>query len=108
MTVEDNKRVVLDFLEAGNCGEMDRCVALLGPLFGRLKAGIHMEVHRLVAEGDHVVAVMSGRAETLEGVPFNNQYCWLVRVGNGKMAEVTEFMDTGLVQQVFGQPGANE
>ena len=75
---------------------------LLGPLFGRLKAGIHMEIHHLVAEGDQVVAVMSGQAETHEGVAYNNEYCWLVRVIESKMVEVTEFMDTGLVQRVFG------
>lgn len=131
MTIENNKRLIMDFLEAGNRGEMDRCVALLaddivwrnmgtnslsgtyrgkaelgekllGPLFGRLKAGIHMEVHQLVAEGDRVVAVMSGRAETLDGVSYNNQYCWLIKLRDGKMSEVTEFLDTALVQQVFG------
>jgi ketosteroid isomerase-like protein len=75
---------------------------LLGPLFGRLEQGIRMTVHRLVAEGDYVVAQTSGQAMTTDGRPYNNSYCWIIRIADGKFAEVTEFMDTELITSTFG------
>ena len=61
-----------------------------------------MEIHRLIAEGDYVVAQTSGTAETLDGRPYNNTYCWIMKLRDGKIVEVTEFMDTELVTSVFG------
>lgn len=131
MQTEANKKTVLEFFEAGNRGDMETCFGLiaddiswtnmgttslsgtysgkaelmeklLGPLFGQLKQGIHMEVVRLVAEGDHVVAQTNGSAETLDGRPYNNHYCWIIRLRDGQFAELTEFLDTELVTSVFG------
>ena len=131
MSAEMNKRIIQKFYDSGNQGDMETCFgliaddikwtnmgdtslsgtytgkaelmeSLLGPLFGQLKQGIHMEVHRLVAEGDYVVAHTSGTAETLDGRPYNNSYCWIIKIEGGKLAEVTEFLDTELVTTVFG------
>ena len=126
MNAQANKKIVERFYEAGNRGDMETCFdliaddiiwtnigttafsgtfrgkqelteKLLGPLFGQLKSGIHTQVHRLIAENDHVVALTSGTAETKGGRPYNNTYCQVVRVRDGKFAEVTEYMDTALV-----------
>ena len=131
MQTEENKKVVRQFYEAGNRGDMETCFGLvaddirwtnmgttslsgtyagkadlmeklIGPLFGQLKQGIHMDIQQLVAEGERVVAVTSGTAETLDGRPYNNSYCWVVRVQNGKLAEVIEYSDTELITSVFG------
>ena len=131
MGIAENKQVVLDFYEAGARGDMDACFALLadditwtnigstklsgtfsgkqalveqllGPLFGQLKAGITAEIERLTAEGDIVIAQTSGTAERLDGTPYNNTYCQVIRIQDGKFAEVKEYMDTALVDSVFG------
>ena len=131
MSTEANKQTVMKFFEAGNRGDMDTCFGLiaddiswtnmgttslsgtyagkaelmeklLGPLFGQLKQGIHMDVVRMVAEGDHVVAQTQGSAETVDGRPYNNSYCWVIRIRGGQFAELTEFLDTELVTSVFG------
>jgi ketosteroid isomerase-like protein len=75
---------------------------LLGPLFDQLKAGIRSEIEGLTAEGDIVVAQTSGVAETLEGTPYNNTYCQVIRIADGRIAEVKEYFDTALVDKVFG------
>ena len=76
---------------------------LLGPLFGQLKAGIASEIERLTAEGDIVVAQTRGTAETLDGTPYNNRYCQVIELRDGKIAAVTEYFDTALVDAVFGR-----
>lgn len=131
MSTHENKRIVERFFTASNSGDMQTAMSLfaedihwtnigttalsgsysglaelqeklLGPLFGQLKQGISMTVHRLIAEGDQVVAQCSGTAETLDGRPYNNSYCWIIRIREGKFAEVTEYLDTELVANMFG------
>ena len=131
MGVAENKQVVLDFYDAGARGDMDACFAvladdvtwtnigstkfsgtyigkqaiaedLLGPLFSRLKAGISSQIERLTAEDDIVVAQTSGTAETTDGKPYNNTYCQVIRIHNGQIVAVKEYMDTALIDSVFG------
>jgi len=131
MGIAENKQLVLEFYEAGARGDMDTCFdllsdnitwknigstkfsgtysgkqalmeQLLGPLFGQLKAGISSEIERLTAEGDIVVAQTSGTAETLDGASYNNTYCQIIRVRDGKIVEVKEYFDTALTNSVFG------
>jgi len=127
----EKKQVVLDFYEAAARGDMDACFAflsddivwintgstkfsgtysgkqvlleqLLGPLFGQLKAGITTEIECLTAEGDTVVAQTSGTAETVDGTPYNNTYCQVIQIRDGQIAHVKEYMDTALIDSVFG------
>jgi ketosteroid isomerase-like protein len=131
MGIAENKQVVLDFYEAGARGDMDACFALLaddiawtnigstkfsgtyngkqalledllGPLFGQSKGGISSRIERLTAEGETVVAQTLGTAETVDGTPYNNTYCQVIQIRNGQIANVTEYMDTALIDSVFG------
>ena len=74
---------------------------LLGPLFGKLKAGIFSTVDNIIAEGDMVVAQSRGTAETLDGRTYNNTYCHVFKLRDEKIAEVTEYLDTALINDVF-------
>jgi len=132
VTVAENKRIVRSFYDAGNRGDLDAAVALLAddvrwtvtgttkfsgayagnqdlvtrlvaPLFGQLKAGINGTILNLIAEGDFVAAQVSGRAETKDGRAYDNTYCFVFRLHGGKIAEVTEYLDTELVTAVFGK-----
>ena len=76
---------------------------LIGPLFGQLRAGISSRIDRLVSEGDVVVAETSGTAETLDGVAYNNTYCQIFTIRDGRISQVKEYFDTALTDTVFGQ-----
>lgn len=131
MNITENKQVVRNFYDAAARGDMDACFALLaddiqwtnigetrfsgtykgkqvlleqllGPLFGQLKAGIATTIENLIAEADVVVAQTTGTAETHDGVPYNNSYCQVMRIRQGKIVEVKEYFDTQLTSSVFG------
>ena len=131
MGVAENKKIVESLYAAGNRGDFDACFALisddvtwtnmgstslsgtyrgkaelmerlLGPLFGQLKAGISSSIDNLIGEADYVVALTSGTAETTDGRPYNNKYCQIIRIQNGKFIEVTEYFDTELASSIFG------
>ena len=131
MSIAENKQVVLNFYAAAARGDMDSCFALLaddvvwinigttkfsgtyrgkqalieqllGPLFAQLKDGISTTVENLIAEADMVVAQTTGAAETTDDVPYNNSYCQVMRIRDGRIAEVKEYFDTQLAASVLG------
>jgi ketosteroid isomerase-like protein len=132
MGIEKNKQIVEAFYQAGDRGDMEACLGMLaddirwtnigstrfsgtyvgkqtlveqliGPLFAELKAGISSVIEKMIAEQDYVVALTSGSAETTDGKPYNNSYCQVMRIRDGKIAEVTEYFDTELTSSVFGR-----
>jgi uncharacterized protein len=79
---------------------------LLRPLFAQFADQYTNTAQRFIAEGDYVVVECRGRVTTKAGKPYNNVYCWVCRIADGKLEELTEYMDTELVATVLGQPEA--
>ncbi len=131
MDVAENKRIVQAFYDAANRGDTegflgrlaedvtwtnigsakysgiyvgknDLVARLVKPVFGQLKAGIAATVHNMIAEADFVVVQLSGESETKAGRPYNNTYCHVFRIRDGKIGEVTKYFDTELATAVFG------
>lgn len=61
-----------------------------------------LDFYEAGARGDIVVAQTLGTAETTDGTPYNNTYCQVIEISGGKIAAVTEYMDTALIDSVFG------
>ena len=75
---------------------------LVGPLFARF-AGPYLNIPELIlADGHHVVMLAKGDAETVEGNRYDNDYCFVFRMAEGKIVEVREYMDTILADSVLG------
>jgi ketosteroid isomerase-like protein len=81
--------------------------SVLTDLFGALRSRIVDRVKtipkRFIAEDDFVVVEAVGDNMTISGVPYNNRYCFVFRVENGKLREVTEYFDTALAADALGQ-----
>ena len=80
--------------------------AVLGELFAVLSSRIDGRIRtipdRFLADGDHVVVQAHGNNMTKSGKPYNNQYCFVFRLEDGKLKELTEYMDTELVTKTLG------
>ena len=75
---------------------------LLRPLFAQFADQYVNTAQRFIAEGDHVVVECRGRVTTKSGKPYHNVYCWVCRLADGRLKEVTEYMDTELVVTALG------
>ena len=76
---------------------------LVGPLFARF-AGPYLNIPELIlADGDHVVVLAKGDAETVEGKRYDNDYCFVFRMKDGRIVEVREYMDTILADAALGK-----
>jgi uncharacterized protein len=82
--------------------------AVLAELFAALRATlvppIAVEASRFIADEDYVAVEARGRNATKTGLPYNNTYCYVFRLAGGKLQEVTEYMDTQLVNAALGDP----
>jgi uncharacterized protein len=77
---------------------------LMKPLFARFADTYTCRARRMIAEGDYVVVEALGKVTTRSGKSYNNSYCYVCRLLGGKLAEVTEYMDTEMAAAVLGPP----
>jgi uncharacterized protein len=79
---------------------------LLKPLFANFADRYTATASRILADEDCVVVECQGRVTTRRGQPYNNRYCLVYRLAGGKLAEVTEYLDTELVSAVLDAPAS--
>lgn len=74
---------------------------LVKPLFANFATQYTNRAHRIIGEGEWVVVECRGSVETKARGRYDNQYCWVCRVQDGQLKEVTEYMDTELVTKAL-------
>ena len=84
-------------------GKQEFINKVLAPLGAQLEGGLTLTVDNLIAEGDHVAMQARGKSNTKSGGTYNNTYCQVFKLANGKVQEVTEYLDTELVTKSFGK-----
>ena len=84
-------------------GKQELISKLLGPLTAQLEGGIAVTPDNLIADGDYVAMQAHGKARLKNGRSYNNTYWHVFRIANGKVQEVTEYLDTELVTSAFGK-----
>jgi uncharacterized protein len=77
---------------------------LLRPLSRQLRGRNIIAAERFIAEGDLVVVEGRGRNSTVDGVRYHNQYCWVFRLVDGRVLELTEYTDTQLIASALQAP----
>lgn len=77
---------------------------LLAPLFAQFETRYKNHAVRMTAEGDIVVVECRGEVTTKSGKAYNNSYCYVCRLRDGMICELTEYMDTKLVSEVLANP----
>jgi uncharacterized protein len=58
-------------------------------------------VINIIAEGDTIVIQWTGKGTTKTGQPYNNSYCYVVQMENGKITRGTVYLDTELVHSIW-------
>ena len=62
---------------------------------------ITIKVFNFIAAGEWVVTEANGHGVTKKGKDYNNRYCHLWQVRNGKIVKFIEYNDTDLVNRVL-------
>ena len=56
----------------------------------------------MIAEGDYVVVESRGDNVTKAGLRYDNQYCMVWRIENGRIVLIKEYCNSTLVERVLG------
>lgn len=78
---------------------------LLAPLFEAFVTPYRFTIDEIIAEADRVVVRGRGQVRTKAGNDYNNSYCFVLRLEGGQLVELREYLDTALVEKVFGAAG---
>jgi ketosteroid isomerase-like protein len=78
---------------------------LLDVLFQAFATPYRFTIDDIVAEGDTVVVRGRGMVKMKSGQDYNNSYCFVLRLDDGQLVELREYLDTALVERVFGTAG---
>jgi ketosteroid isomerase-like protein len=125
---EQNKQVVLTFIEAMGSSDGAAAVPCLDPEaftlakgFGKfagirrygtivgtidafkklLPTGLRPTIQSVTAEGDRVVVEFEGNGVTCDGKPYCNQYCMVFTMRGGRIKQVNEYFCTVLADAVL-------
>lgn len=83
---------------------------LAGPLFALFATPYRNRAERIIADDDGNVAVLAkGEVRTTSGHDYNNDYCLVLSMRDGKIVELREYMDSSLAERAlaelaFGEP----
>jgi carbon monoxide dehydrogenase subunit G/limonene-1,2-epoxide hydrolase len=125
---EQNKQVVLKFIEAMGCSDgaaavpcLDRQAFTLAKGFGKfagvrhydtivgtidafkklLPTGLRPTIQSVTAEGDRVVVEFEGNGVTCDGTDYCNQYCMVFTMRDGRIRQVNEYFCNILADRVL-------
>ena len=80
--------------------------AIMNDLHGyvrtRLRDRTRTVAERFIADGDIVVVEAKGDNITPEGVRYDNDYCLVFRIEDGKIKEIREYCDSVLTEKALG------
>jgi uncharacterized protein len=76
---------------------------LHGHVRTRLAERTRTIAHRFIADGDCVAVEAKGDNVTREGVRYDNDYCLIFRLADGKIREIREYCDSVLTEKALGQ-----
>jgi hypothetical protein len=68
-----------------------------------LPKGTQLRVEQLLVSGDWAIAELHSLAVALNGLRFDNRYCWVCRFAAGKIVEVRAYLDSALVARLFAE-----
>ena len=63
--------------------------------------GLRFEILDMIAEGDRVMIEAESFGSNAAGLPYNNQYVFLMRFRNDKLYEFKEYFDSEMVTEVI-------
>ena len=81
--------------------------SILNDLHGHVRARLAERTrtiaHRFIADGDYVVVEAKGDNVTREGVRYDNDYCLVFLLEDGKIREIREYCDSVLTERALGR-----
>jgi uncharacterized protein len=63
--------------------------------------GMRSEIRTTYVDGDTVIVEMVNRSRTANGRPYENEYCFVFELADGKIREIREYVDTQRAHEII-------
>lgn len=63
--------------------------------------GLKSEIRRTYGDGDTVIIELINRGKMLNGRDYENEYCFIFELDNGKIRRIREYVDTAKVRDLM-------
>jgi len=67
----------------------------------RFASDLKVTLRDVIADGDKVAVQWEGHAMGKNGTAYDQTYCWVMRLADGKVCECIAYLDTELVTKLF-------
>lgn len=94
-------RVIGSTALSGTHRGLDTFLGITRRLFDRLAEPLVAEVVAVHDVGDTVVLQWEGNSRGVNGRPYRQSYCWVLRFSGGAISDVVAYLDTALVDDMF-------
>jgi len=74
---------------------------LFGPLRRQYADVFINTATHIFADGEHVIVELTGAVPLKAGGRYENRYCFVIRMDEGKMVEIREYFDTALSDRLL-------
>jgi len=71
------------------------------PLLEVLEGPLETKLHDVSVDGDKVFLEFESHGRSKNGVDYHQQYCWSMRMREGRIVEIVAYLDTDLLVRVF-------
>lgn len=94
---------VKDIAGAGKHIGMDIIDKFLAPVRGMFHPGDpKVHVHTMFSRDGWVCVESNSTGTTMDGKVYDNDYCWVFEISNGKIDAMREYMDSHYTAKLFG------
>ena len=85
----------------GGSRTKEEVVGFAQNILSAFPTGITFNIKGMTAEDERVAVEINGEAMHASGATYNNQYHFLLRIKDGKILELKEYMDTQLAAKIL-------
>ncbi len=83
-----------DVIPSAGANDRARMERIFNAMTERMDSPLQMRIKSAIGEGDRVAMEMESHGTLKNGRVYNNQYHLLMRIADGRIAEVREYLDT--------------
>ncbi len=79
----------------------DEILKFMGAFASKIPEGMHSEITRAYSDGNAVILEPTNKAKVSNGKSYENEYCFVFEIENGKIRRIREYTDTQKAKDIL-------
>lgn len=79
----------------------DEILKFMAGVGGRFPEGLQSEIRKTYCDGDTVIIELTNRGKVVNGKNYENEYCFVFELEDGKIRRIREYVDTEKAKNII-------